>query len=248
MRLLSRLERISERSGGPDSRVVVVLTLCLILLVRSLNQLQHLAWFEGLFLLLSGAVGVRLGWLLTRSCLVLPFTLAAVPLLFTVKGEPLFTIFEFTVSREGLTQWTLVVCYTWICYQVLLTAAAKVGPFGFLDGLAGLGLPTRLVSILRLALRYLDVMLDEASRLRRARTLRAGVDNRPLNERVRTTGAMVGTLFLRSLDRAHRIQVARRCRGGGGSLPISPLPAGQKFQIFLTLAATCGFLYFYVAS
>ena len=247
MRLLTRLSEQHKIRLSLDNRVVVVLALCLILMTRSLSTYSHLAVLQAGMLLGMALVGVRTIWLVSRSLLVFPFTLAAIPLLFTVPGETLFQLGSLTASQQGFARWLVVVVHCWLCYQALLACVMIAGPFGFIDGLAGLGLPKRLVSILRLALRYLDILLDEATRMRRARSLRGGADKRSLLQRASTTGAMIGTLFLRSLDRANRVQTARACRGGPVAYQSEKLALGAKLQMAILIAVT-GLVLFYAGS
>ena len=247
MRLLTRLSEQHNIRFSPDNRVVVVLALCLILITRSLSNFSHLAVLQAVVLLGMALVGVRVVWLVSRSLLVFPFTLAAAPLLFTIPGDELMNLGGLTASQQGLERWILVVVHCWLCYQALLACVMIAGPFGFIDGLAGLGLPKRLVSILRLALRYLDILLDEATRMRRARSLRGGADKRSLLQRASTTGAMIGTLFLRSLDRADRVQTARACRGGPVPYKAEKLALGAKLQM-ATMIAVTGLVLFYAGS
>ena len=247
MRLLTRLSEQHSLRLAPDNRVVVVLALSLILITRSLSSFSQLAALQAVLLLGMASIGVRVIWLVSRSLLVFPFTLAALPLIFTVPGETIFHLGCFTASQQGLARWLVVVIHCWLCYQALLACVMIAGPFGFIDGLAGLGLPKRLVSILRLALRYLDILLDEATRMRRARSLRGGPDKRPLLQRASTTGAMIGTLFLRSLDRADRVQTARACRGGPLAFQAEKLILGAKVQIAV-IAVITGLVLFYAGS
>lgn len=244
MRLLTRLTELEPVEQRFDARVLVMLTFCLILVTRSVSEPSILL---GLQLALLGAAWLfRIGVfrLLTRSALVLPFTLAALPLLFTVQGSHFFAVAGFTASWEGLGRWLLVVAHCYLCYQVLLLAVMLAGPFGFIQGMAGLGFPAKLISILRLALRYLDVLLDEARRMRRARALRGGRDRRSVWARASTTGAMIGTLFLRSLDRASRLQLARSCRGGPLQQTGPALSVGQRIKLASFVLVTSAILVF----
>ena len=101
------------------------------------------------------------------------------------------------------------------------------------------------MGILELALRYLDLLLDEAKRMRRAQRCRGDSTNLPLGERTRYAGQMLGTLFLRTLDRAERVQVAMKCRGLGGVSLQSELPAmsaGSIVVALLIVVSTAGYL------
>jgi cobalt/nickel transport system permease protein len=78
-----------------------------------------------------------------------------------------------------------------------------------------LGLHGTLVQIALLSYRYLFVLADEFDRLRRAlrlRGFRAGTNRHTY----RTVGHVVGTLLVRSAERAEGVAHAMRCRGFDG--------------------------------
>jgi len=85
-------------------------------------------------------------------------------------------------------------------------------------GLGRLGVPRVLVALVFLSVRYLDVLTDEARRMVRARDSRG----RPprVAARARVAGAMVGSLFIRSTERAERVGHAMSARGYTGDLPL----------------------------
>ena len=70
--------------------------------------------------------------------------------------------------------------------------------------------------------RYLAVLGDEAGRMNRARQARsASADGRAgggIGWRARTTGAMVGSLFIRSYERSERVYAAMLARGFEGTI------------------------------
>ena len=88
--------------------------------------------------------------------------------------------------------------------------------------------------------RYLFVLVDEASRLVRARSLRA-VGNE--GGGLKIFGSLVGHLLLRTLDRAQRIYLAMCCRGFDGRIQIMrPLKFGP-----LDIGFICGWLALFIA-
>jgi cobalt/nickel transport system permease protein len=108
--------------------------------------------------------------------------------------------------------------------MVIVFAAAT----RFADVMAALrklGIPGLLVSIITLMWRYLFVIIDEVTRLMRARSSRSAAA--PAGERSggslwwrgRVTGGMAGSLFLRSLERSDRVYAAMLARGYNGELP-----------------------------
>jgi cobalt/nickel transport system permease protein len=201
--------------GVLDPRVVVLLTVCAVIVCKTLENPSELGLFFLALAALALASKTSLKSLYLRSLIVMPFTLAAVPLLFTVKGSTLFQLWGFTASSTGLAKFLLVATHGLLCYQALLLGTALTGPFRFIEGMGQLGLPKRIVEILTLALRYLDLLLEEGQRMRRARCLRSGQRGQGLVQQAQIIGQMIGSLFLRALDRAERVQIAMACRGSG---------------------------------
>ncbi len=209
---------VSKRPYKADPRIVVICACCFLLSCKSLQQFWQLGVMEVVLLFLAVLSGTSLVRFFLTSLLVLPFTLAAVPLWFTVEGTVWFEVLGLTASWQGLEKFTLVFLHTWICYQVLILASALTGPFAFVEALGRLGLPRRLVEMLQLTLRYLDLLLEEARRMNRARICRGGEKKQPLLEAIRGSSYLVASLFLRTWDRAERVQLAMRCRGHGKPL------------------------------
>ena len=86
-----------------------------------------------------------------------------------------------------------------------------------LVALRRLGVPRLLVATLQFMDRYRHVLLDELDRMataRRARTFRRG---RALSWSL--LGGLIGMLFLRTFERAERVEGAMLARGWSGTLP-----------------------------
>jgi cobalt/nickel transport system permease protein len=84
-----------------------------------------------------------------------------------------------------------------------------------LEALRRLGMPPVIVMQLGFLYRYLFVLLDEAMRVRRARDFR-GAALAPAGRRLAAVGGVIGTLFVRTLDRSQRVQLAMAARGYRG--------------------------------
>ena len=81
-----------------------------------------------------------------------------------------------------------------------------------------LRVPAKLVQLLLMTVRYIDVLGREYRRLRAAMTVR-GFQMRSTSIPGAAMGYLFGMLFVRSFERAERISAAMRCRGfTGGSL------------------------------
>lgn len=210
-----------------DPRVKVVMAV-LFILACSLVPVGAWPGFVGLLALaLAASAASRLGlaFALRRSYVALPFVLVAVPLLFTVPGEIVYSVplLGWTVSAQGIERFLSVLLRSWIAIQaaILLTA---VTPFpDLLWALGALRLPRTVVSTIGFMVRYLFVLSDEAARMLQARAARAsrpaGEGRPPVLWQARVAGNMVGSLFLRALERSERVYAAMLARGYDGQMP-----------------------------
>ncbi len=151
-----------------------------------------------------------------------PFLLAAVPLIFVRTGDPLGTVGPLTVSGEGLIMFATIALKSWISVQAALLLTFTTPFHDLVDALRDLRLPRILVAIISFMYRYLAVLGDEGSRMRRARTARSAVglarsSGGTIRWRAAVTGQMVGSLFLRSYERSERIYDAMQARGFDGT-------------------------------
>jgi cobalt/nickel transport system permease protein len=202
------------------------------------------------------------GSVLRRSSLALPFVLAALPVIFTIKGVPLLSLplgpWTLTATHEGLARFASVAAKSWLSVQMAIVLAGSTPFPELLLAMRAIRLPRLLVAIVGLMWRYLFVLADEALRLMRAREARSGHQAAPgaraggsVAWRARVTGGMAGSLFLRSFERGDRIYAAMASRGYDGEVrafaipPVSPaqwsiLAAGIAL---LGLLAAGGFLF-----
>jgi len=181
-----------------------------------------LAWLAVVAL----SVVARLGPTRTarRAFLAAPFLLAALPLVFTRPENPLGTIvlgpLTLTISGEGLRQFATIALKSWVSVQAALLLAFTTPFHDLIDGLRQLRLPRIMVAIISFMYRYLAVLSEEATRMGRARASRsaalAGRGGGSIAWRARVSGAMVGSLFLRSYERSERIYAAMQARGFEG--------------------------------
>lgn len=97
-----------------------------------------------------------------------------------------------------------------------LTAMMCTTPFSLLlEAMRRMKMPRLLVMQLGFLYRYLFVLLDEAMRIRRGRDFR-GAALAPARRRLAAVGGIVGSLFVRTLERSDRIHVAMCARGYQG--------------------------------
>ncbi|MGD8621015.1 MAG: cobalt ECF transporter T component CbiQ, partial [Anaerolineales bacterium] len=209
-----------------DPRVKILVAILFILTAVTLPEGAWIAYALLLLIIVVLASLARLGvgFTIKRSLIALPFVLAALPLPFLTPGEILFTIpiLGWGVTTAGTLRFFTILVRTWIAVQagVLLSATTKVSDI--LWGLGRLGVPRIIVATVGFMVRYLFVLADEALRMIRARISRsprlAGARPPGFVWQGRTVGMMVGSLFLRSLERSERVYAAMVSRGYDGQL------------------------------
>jgi cobalt/nickel transport system permease protein len=126
-----------------------------------------------------------------------------------------------------------------ICLVVMNSFVLTLPPHSFGIALKSLPLPGAFKESLLLAGQYIEILVSEVQRMQRAAQLR-GLGG--------TTGwlryanaAMIGSLYLRSLNRAERVYAAMVVRGYQGSLPMdSSFKTPDYLAILATIAIAMG--------
>jgi cobalt/nickel transport system permease protein len=196
---------------------IVAAFLVAVVIATTPNQLP-LA-YAGIAVLL--AVVARLSrvpgrFLLVRLVVVVPFLLAAF-LLPLVASGPRIEVLGLSVSQAGLWGGFGVAARALLGATTSLLLVATTEVPDLLRGLERLRVPPLLTQIAALMVRYLEVIVAEVSRQRRAMTAR-GYDPRWLWQ-LRPLTAGLGVLFVRSYERGERVHSAMLARGFTGRLP-----------------------------
>ncbi len=215
-----------------DPRVKLMVMVSMILTTMLLPQD---AWGSqgalfGIIILLSTVANLGPLFTLRRAFIALPFMLAALPIPFLTPGEALWVLpgIGWTVTVAGLERFLVIIFRTWIAVQAGIFLSATTEIHDLLWGLKALRVPKLIVDIIGFMVRYLFILTDEGLRMIRARMARSPefVDvRRPgIIWQARTAGMMVGSLFLRSLDRSERVHAAMLSRGYDGELRVIKQP------------------------
>ncbi len=223
-----------------DPRVKLVLAVAFIVTAAVIHPGAWPAYvllFATVFsIILLSELGV--GFVYKRAMLAAPFVLAAVPLLFTISGDPLAALhlggWTLTLTQPGLVRFVSIALKSWLSVQMAIVLASTTPFPDLLAAMRSLRIPRLLVAVIGLMWRYLFVLVDEVLRLMRAREARSGwpevAERRvggSLAWRAKVTGGMAGNLMLRSFDRSERIYAAMASRGYDGEvrgLPRPPVP------------------------
>ncbi len=196
-------------------------------------------WAFGGYVLLVAVVAalarVGPGWLLSRALIELPFVLFAFALPFFGTGERV-EVAGLNLSVDGLHgAWNILAKGTLGVLASLLLAATTTTR-DLIVGLDRLRCPQVLTQIATFMLRYLEVLVGEARRMRVARVSR-GDDPRFLWQ-LRGFAAGVGALFLRAFERGERVYLAMVSRGYTGRMPAAWQGAGAATVGQWAVAAT----------
>ncbi|MDG4792848.1 cobalt ECF transporter T component CbiQ [Micromonospora sp. WMMD1082] len=178
-------------------------------------------WAFGAYALLVAAVAalarVTARWLLLRSTIELPFVLFAFALPFLGAGERM-DVAGLSLSVDGLYgAWNIIAKGTLGVWASLLLAATTTTR-DLIVGLDRLRCPQILTQIATFMLRYLDVLVGEAGRMRVARISRG--DDPRFVWQLRGFAAGIGALFLRAFERGERVYLAMLSRGYAGRMPV----------------------------
>src|SRR5689334_5090682 len=180
-----------------------------------------------------GIAAIPPGWILRRAVIELPFVVLAV-LLPATGPDPRIDLLGVALSEPGLLgAWNIVVKGT-LGVLISLTLAATTPLRDLLLGMQRLRAPALVVTIATLMLRYTDLIVAEAARMRRARLSR-GHDPRFLWQ-AGATARGVGALFVRAYERGERVHLAMLARGWAGRMPRRSDAAATPRQWALGLA------------
>jgi cobalt/nickel transport system permease protein len=177
-----------------------------------------------------------------KLLLAVPFLLVALPWLYLTPGP----VWAWHITVPGLHKFGLIAARGLLSLTALIWLTESAPFSKLLEGLRRLGCPAVLTALMGLVYRYLFVIKDEARRLMVARKCRA-VGSPGLFFQARTAGAMVGNLFLRSLERSERLYAAMRSRGFTGAFPCEPparLETAHVLGLGLWVGALAGVLWF----
>ncbi|MBD2343133.1 energy-coupling factor transporter transmembrane component T family protein [Anabaena subtropica] len=126
-----------------------------------------------------------------------------------------------------------------VCLIVMNSFLLTIPPHSFGIALKSLPVPTAIKENLLLTGQYLEILLSEVTRMQRSAQLR-GLKG-PGGWLRYASASMIGTLYIRSLERAERVYAAMAIRGYNGQLPIDPTfkPKELFILIFAWAIAAC---------
>ena len=217
-------------------KVLGALSLIGVFVVTPAKLIPAFAVYVFLLLAIATVAKVSILTLIRRMIVEVPFVFFALLIPFTAGGEK-FTFLGAQLSVEG----------SWVAFGILakstlgvmtsILLSATTSTRELLASLNKLRIPSTLVQIASFMLRYTAVVMDEASRMKVARTSRAFTAKGVRDWKV--LGQSLSALFIRSYERGERVHLAMLSRGfeGKSVLVIESTPSQvQKFMAFLPAA------------
>jgi len=200
----------------PEVKIVATLLFTIVVVITPRAEFAAFAGYALLLAAVAALARVPPLWLAKRTTIELPFVLLAVALPFAGHGERVQWL-GLSLSVDGLYgAWNIAAKGTLGVLASLLLAATTTTR-DIILGLDALRCPQVFTQIATFMLRYLDILVDDARRMRVARLSR-GYDPRFLWQ-VKAFAVGVGALFIRSYERGERVYLAMRSRGYTGRLP-----------------------------
>ena len=216
------IDRFAMRDSpihGLDARakLVAVLGYTVVLISFDRYAVANLAPMAALPLAMLWFGRVPVWFALRRVAILSPFILMLVlmsPIYDRQPHEVAFGPWNYAVAGGWLTATDIAVKFA--LGVLALTAMMCTTRFTLLlEAMRRLGMPQVVVMQLGFLYRYIFVLIDEAMRVRRARDFR-GAAQAPIGRRLAAAGGVIGTLFVRTLDRSQRIHLAMAARGYRG--------------------------------
>jgi cobalt/nickel transport system permease protein len=169
--------------------------------------------------ILMGISQVPLAYIMGRILVILPFIVLA----------------SLAVPWRGIQGLGVLFVRAILCLVLLILLTNTTRFVELLRGLRKLGCPQVLVMNLGFLYRYFFVLTEEAMRMVQARDCRR-VGRAPFRRELKILSSMLGTLLIRSFERAERMHCAMLSRGYSGDFPaVSPREFTWRDLAFLSV-------------
>ncbi len=225
-----------------DPRAKLIATLLFLFTVISFSKYEVNALFPFFLfpLFLTTAGEIPLLFLLKKVLLVSPFAVFIGIFNPWLDTGRVLVPFGFTISTGWFSFFSILLKFILTISAALLLIATTPFP-SVCHALRSLGLPLLFVAQLLFLYRYLFVLAEEVMRMVRARDMRSfGAKGTGIKVFVR----IIGTLFLRTLERAERIYSAMLSRGFQGDIPLLKVSHIKTVDLaFLAVTLSLTFLF-----
>ena len=205
--------------GDIDARALLIVTVVYLVAMLSvpLQRTDAIIWFAVYPIITAPLAHIPYERLFRNSLYVLPLLIFIGIFNPLYDRTPVFTVFGLTVSA-GWISFISILIRGLLATQALLLLIRVCGFNEMCEAMRRLGCPAVIVTQLLMVYRYLEVLLQEALTMQRARLARSYGRS---SFRASMWGPFVGQLLLRTLERSRRIHMAMKARCFHGSLSAS---------------------------
>lgn len=176
-------------------------------------------------------------WLAAYASIALIWTVllrAPLPQLTGLLGAELIFL-SLMALPLGWKRASFLLVRSLVCLLTMNSFLLTLPPHSFGLALKALPVPGGLKQSLLLSGQYLEILLAEVQRMQRAAQLR-GLSG-PAGWLRYASAAMIGSLYLRSLERAERVYAAMVVRGYTGELPVDSILTTKERMILFAACA-----------
>ncbi|MEA2973935.1 MAG: cobalt/nickel transport system permease protein [Actinomycetota bacterium] len=206
-------------SLAPEAKVVGLVAFLVVVAVTPPSHPWALAGHAAIAVAVAAIALVEPKAVARRLVIDLPLAVLAATMAVAGSG-PRTHLAGLSLSRAGLQVGLALLAKATIGVVAVSAVAASTTASETVAGLRRLRLPGWACDLVALTARQLQVLGDELARLRLASSVRAGTRGRP--GEWAAVARSLGVLFVRSVERADRLDVALAARGGP---PPPPTPA-----------------------
>lgn len=240
--MLDALSRQETPVHRLDPRAKILATLVFIVCVVSFDKYTLSALLPYLLfpVALLACGNIPLGFVAKRILWVSPFAVLLGMFNPLLDRQTLLTLGGVSLSGGWVSLLSILLRFV-LTVSAALLLMATTGFTPVCRGLQRLRVPEIFTLQLLFLYRYLFVLMEEAARLIRARSLRSVGGN---GMGIAVFGSMTGHLLLRTLDRAERITLAMHCRGFEGQIHLSETLRFKISDWIFLLAASGIFILF----
>lgn len=227
-----------------DPRAKIAALLVCLLTVSSLSQVSILLVIAVLTGSAMTFAGITPGKIALRLAVAVPFMGFLLVLPFVIPGEAACSPLYLGLSKAGL-QIALVSGSRMVASLLLVSAVVTTTRFHvLLQALRALRAPEIVVDVMAFAFRYFHVLIDEITRMRRARACRGFVPRsifRPSD--LWALAELTGMAFIRAIERSERVYRAMKARGYHRRASFVSLPPMRAYDyVFVLLAGLAALL------
>lgn len=212
----SPIHRLDART-----KTVALIALILSMVLTPASEVWRFGLFLAVIICLYMSSGVPLSFGLKRSLVVIPFVAFAGAFLVFMPDKPHPGAYNLGFSHHNITHGGLYTLFnalfkSWLSVLTVVLLYSTTPFPKFVKGLESLRTPKVITMLFSFLYRFIWILMDEIKTMIRARDARAFGGGRMWHMRI--VGQMVGSLFIRSYERAERVYAAMSARGYSGSI------------------------------